>query len=248
MFHERLNPQLEHYYSAIIYTAINNFALFLHLDSKVRRNIRRYSCRHLLAFFFLTRTDRRPFNSKRKSIVRLCTASLLFFFHLSALPRDVIVITFCFCLKRPSINVHSITGKEGRARAHSSSLLIFFALAGERLNRKNETDEWRRIATWRGENGALLSSTEINGEGCVRTRNATLVPFAVVPTWCPSPCVRVANQSNYPQTLSRVTFRAGRISRRDRRVGQPRWSSTAYLDTYRWYMGATRGRYYAGPL
>jgi len=25
IFHERLNPQLEHYYSAIIYAVINNF-------------------------------------------------------------------------------------------------------------------------------------------------------------------------------------------------------------------------------
>lgn len=150
MFHERLNPQLEHYYSAIIYTAINNFALLLHLDSKVRRNIRRYSCRHLLAFsfFFSSLGPIAAPSIRSASRSYACVQRVFsFFFHLSALPRDVIVITFCFCLKRPSINVHSITGEEGRGRAHSSSLSIFFASVGERLNRKNETDEWRRIAT-----------------------------------------------------------------------------------------------------
>lgn len=162
-------------------------------------------------FSFHSRTERRPFPIRNASRSFACVRQVFSFFSPVCSP-DVIVITFCFCLKQPSINAHSITLEEEKEREGkgSSALLVsldIFRVGGfrKRLNRKNETDEWR-IRVTRGKRKALLSST-----GIINDDDVTAV---VGHPWRQSRCVHVADQSNYSQMLSRVTFRAGRTFRR----------------------------------
>lgn len=79
------------------------------------------TCFPFFSPLFFSRTERRPFNPERESIVRLCTARLLsfFFFHLSALRRDSYNVLLLF---KTAINQRAFN--YGGERRGSSALLV----------------------------------------------------------------------------------------------------------------------------
>jgi len=158
----------------------------------------------MLFSFFLPRTERRPFNPERESIVRLCTATRLLFFFTCLISRcDSYNVLLLF---KTAINQRAFNdGKEGGGGfKRTPRLSRYFSRRLERLNRKNEIDEWRTVAR---KTEHYLALTEINTQDCcTRKHLSRFLRSGRTPN---APCVRVPNQSNYPPTLSRVTFRAG---------------------------------------